>query len=108
MSVNYQEPNQNPYSQDYQIPYYMRKDSYYQSQNDQQASTDKINSNSNTNTQPLIDSCNSIDYTEPFLNINSNENNNQSANCDKYLCWKCFLLFELILDIIGLIIYLAH
>lgn len=111
MNQNHEQHDSNPYNVDYSVPEYYVK--YNQDHPEQQTVYQQTNLNDNfknVNQQPLIDSVDSLEYTDSISNLTprmiENENNETDNNhCEKSTCIKCFCLLEIILDIIGLIIY---
>lgn len=107
MNHNYEQQNANPYDVNYTMPdYYVKYNQEYLEQPNADQQINLNEKNSNVSNQPLIDSIDSLEYTSSISNstpgiVIENENN----QCEKSTCIKCFCLFELIIDIIGLIIY---
>ena len=104
MSLNNQQQDTNPYTQDYALPIYVQNELNNQSQNNNTVfQANKLNHG--TLTQPLIYNNDSIDYTESFSEMAPRTNDNQNNGCQLSDGMKCFLIIEVIADIVGVILY---
>lgn len=108
MNNNYEQQNTNPYDVNYTMPdYYVKYNQEYLEQQNVNQQIQLRDNNSNVSSQPLIDSIDSLEYTSSISNTTPRIIENENNQCEKSTCIKCFCLLELIVDIIGLIIYFA-